>query len=124
MPPPLADGSGELRICGVCGDGFVNGSFLRIRRKHYPFVKTSNLSANTQYFVVFTSGNIKDTAGNAYAGISTYDFKTVNIINGTANNDTLTGTVSADTINGLAGNDVITGGAGTDSMNGGERSDL
>jgi Ca2+-binding RTX toxin-like protein len=85
---------------------------------------TSNLSANTQYFVVFTSGNIKDSAGNAYAGISTYDFRTVNIINGTANNDTLTGTASADTINGIAGNDVITGGAGTDSMNGGEGSDL
>jgi len=26
--------------------------------------------------LVFTPGNIKDTAGNAYAGISTYDFRT------------------------------------------------
>jgi Ca2+-binding RTX toxin-like protein len=74
--------------------------------------------------VVFTSGNIKDIAGNDYAGISTYDFRTVNIINGTANNDTLTGTVDTDIINGLAGNDIITGGAGTDGMDGGEGSDL
>ncbi len=74
--------------------------------------------------MVFTSGNIKDTAGNNYAGTSTYDFRTVNIINGTATNNTLTGTVNADTINGLAGNDIITGGAGTDSMDGGEGSDL
>ena len=85
---------------------------------------TSHLSANTQYFVVFTSSNIKDTAGNAYAGISIYDFRTANIVNGTVNNDTLTGSVNADTINGLAGNDIITGGAGTDSMDGGEDSDL
>jgi Ca2+-binding RTX toxin-like protein len=38
---------------------------------------TSNLANNTQYFVTFASGTVKDTAGNNYAGITTYDFRTV-----------------------------------------------
>jgi len=37
---------------------------------------TSNLSANTQYFLTFAAGTIKDLAGNSYAGVSNYDFKT------------------------------------------------
>jgi len=41
------------------------------------------------------------------------------IINGTNNNDTLTGTIAADTINGLAGNDQLTGGLGNDTLDGG-----
>jgi methionine-rich copper-binding protein CopC len=35
------------------------------------------LANNTSYYVVFESGNIKDLAGNAYAGTYTYDFTTV-----------------------------------------------
>ena len=37
---------------------------------------TSNLSGNTQYFVTFAAGTVKDLAGNAYTGTSTYDFTT------------------------------------------------
>ena len=127
----IAKGSGTITLRSGSATGTIVESFdaatsnrITLSGTTLTIDPTSDLSANTQYFVVFTSGNIKDTAGNAYAGISTYDFKTVNIINGTANNDTLTGTASADTINGLAGNDVITGGAGTDVMNGGDGSDL
>jgi Ca2+-binding RTX toxin-like protein len=127
----IAKGSGTITLRSGSATGTIVESFdaatsnrLTLAGTTLTIDPTSDLSANTQYFVVFTSGNIKDSAGNAYAGISTYDFRTVNIINGTANNDTLTGTASADTINGLAGNDVITGGASTDSMNGGEGSDL
>ena len=127
----IAKGSGAITLRSGSATGTIVESFdaatsnrLTLAGATLTIDPTSDLASNTQYFVVFTSGNIKDSAGNAYAGISTYDFRTVNIINGTANNDTLTGTASADTINGLAGNDVITGGAGTDSMNGGEGSDL
>jgi len=38
---------------------------------------TANLANNTQYFVTFASGAIRDLAGNAYAGSTTYDFRTV-----------------------------------------------
>jgi methionine-rich copper-binding protein CopC len=37
---------------------------------------TSNLAGNTQYFVTFASGSIKDLANNNYAGTTTYDFRT------------------------------------------------
>jgi Ca2+-binding RTX toxin-like protein len=127
----IARGTGTITLRSGSATGAVVESFdaatssrLTLSGSTLTIDPTSDLSANMQYFVVFTSGNIKDIAGNAYVGISTYDFKTANIVNGTANNDTLTGTVDADTINGLAGNDIITGGAGTDSMDGGEGSDL
>ena len=88
---------------------------------------TNNLANNTTYFVTFASGNIKDLAGNSYAGKTDYDFKTIaaiNTINGTSNADTLAGTAAADAINGLDGNDIITGAAGNDLMNGGNGSDI
>ena len=37
------------------------------------------LSFGTHYFVTFTAGSIKDLAGNAYAGTTSYDFTTQNI---------------------------------------------
>jgi len=127
----IARGTGTITLRSVSATGTIVESFdaatsnrLTLSGSTLTIDPTSDLAANTQYFVVLSSGNIKDAAGNAYAGISTYDFKTASIFNGTANNDTLTGTIGADTINGLAGNDVITGGAGTDIMNGGDGSDL
>ena len=47
----------------------VSGSALTID-------PTSNLAAGTQYFVVLPSGAVRDVAGNAYVGTSTYDFTT------------------------------------------------
>ncbi len=86
---------------------------------------TSNLAANTQYFVTFASGTVKDLAGNAYTGTSTYDFRTgAAPITGTEGNNTLTGTANADVINGLGGNDILTGAGAVDTMNGGNDSDL
>jgi serralysin len=126
----IARGTGTITLRSGSATGTIIESFdaatsnrLNLSGSTLTIDPTSNLLANTQYFVVFTSGNIKDTAGNAYAGISTYDFRTANILNGTGNNDTLNGTVNADTINGLAGNDIITGGAGADSMTGGTGAD-
>ena len=45
------------------------------------------------------------------------------LINGTNNNDTLTGTIAADTINGFAGNDQLTGSLGNDTLDGGQGQD-
>jgi Ca2+-binding RTX toxin-like protein len=80
---------------------------------------TSNLAYNTQYFVTFASGAIKDSAGNSYAGITTYDFTT-----GTATTPlTRTGTKGNDTLEGGAGNDILTGGKGADWLTGGAGKD-
>jgi uncharacterized delta-60 repeat protein len=38
---------------------------------------TANLASNTQYYVTFDAGSIKDLAGNPYAGTTAYDFTTL-----------------------------------------------
>jgi Ca2+-binding RTX toxin-like protein len=80
----------------------------------------ADLGNNTQYFVAFAAGSVKDMAGNNYAGNTTYDFTTIkNTITGTADNDNLVGTNGDDIVNALAGNDTIKGGLGADQMVGG-----
>ena len=39
---------------------------------------SNDLAGNTQYFVTFASGTVKDLAGNSYAGTTAYDFITNN----------------------------------------------
>lgn len=96
----------------------VSGSTLTID-------PTNNLDNDTQYFVTFASGSVRDIASNAYAGTTAYDFRTVaNTITGTAGVDTLTGTAAVDAINGLGGKDTLTGGAGNDTLDGGTGNDI
>ena len=47
----------------------ISGSALTIN-------PTANLANETNYFVTFTAGSIKDLAGNSYSGTTTYDFTT------------------------------------------------
>jgi Ca2+-binding RTX toxin-like protein len=88
---------------------------------------TNNLAFNSGYSVEFAAGSIKDLAGNAYAGTTTYNFTTSDtvVVNGTARADVLTtnGINTAAVMNGLAGNDTITGGAGNDTLDGGAGKD-
>jgi Ca2+-binding RTX toxin-like protein len=128
----IARGTGSIQIRSGSATGTVVETFgaaasarLTLSGSTLTIDPTNNLSASTQYFVTFASGTIKDTAGNAYAGTTTYDFTTqANTVTGTANADTLTGTAGIDVINGLGGNDIITGAGGTDILNGGEGSDI
>ena len=69
-----------------------------------------NLANSTNYFVTFASGNIKDSAGNAYSGTTTYDFTTI------AASATTIFTASDDTITGDAGNNTLDGGGGIDCV--------
>jgi methionine-rich copper-binding protein CopC len=68
----------------------VSGSTLTID-------PTSALATDTQYYLVFASGTIKDLAGNSYAGTSAYDFTTIDT---TA--PTVTGFTPADGATGVA----------------------
>ncbi|HSH88335.1 MAG TPA: Ig-like domain-containing protein, partial [Ramlibacter sp.] len=87
---------------------------------------TANLLYSTGYRVEFFEENIRDLAGNGYAGTFSYNFTTqaAPVFNGTNGDDTYTGSAGDDTINGLAGNDVLDGSAGNDSIDGGPGNDL
>ena len=130
----IARGTGNIEIrsgsaTGTLVESFnaASSSLLTFSSSTLTINPTASLSSSTKYFVVVASGTVKDSAGNSYAGISTYDFTTaaaVAGITGTSGSDTLTGTTGIDTMNGLAGNDVLSGLAGLDVMNGGEGSDI
>jgi methionine-rich copper-binding protein CopC len=82
----------------------------------------ADLAYSTAYKVEFAAGTIKDLAGNAYAGTTSYNFTTgaaAQTLTGTASADTLTAGTGADTITALGGNDLLTGGAGNDALDGG-----
>jgi methionine-rich copper-binding protein CopC len=65
-----------------------------------------NLGYSTGYKVEFGNGTIKDLAGNAYRGSSSYNFTTQSAPNQTIGNDVLSGG---------QGDDSFDGGAGTDT---------
>jgi hypothetical protein len=91
----------------------ISGSTLTIN-------PSKDLGYSTGYRVEFSSGTIKDIAGNSYAGGSNYNFTTVDsIVNGTSGSDNLVGTKAADSLFGLAGNDTLDGGLGNDTLSGG-----
>ena len=76
-------GTGSIQLRSGSASGTVVESFdaasssrLSISGSTLTVDPTSTLSANTQYFLTFAAGTVKDLAGNSYAGVSTYDFKT------------------------------------------------
>ena len=77
-------GTGAIQLRSGSASGTVVESFdaasssrLSISGSTLTVDPTSTLSANTQYFLTFAAGTVKDLAGNSYAGVSTYDFKTL-----------------------------------------------
>ena len=131
----IQKGTGLIQLHSGSATGTVIESFavassnrLAISGNTLTIDPTSNLVNNTQYFVTFAAGTIKDLAGNRYAGITTYDFKTINVVTGTSGNDKLNGLAGADNLIGGLGNDtygvnntgdVVTenANAGTDTVN-------
>lgn len=77
-------GAGTISIHSGSASGAVVESFNAASSSNLTFSGTTltidpalNLLNNTQYFVTFDAGTVKDIAGNSYIGTSTYDFKTV-----------------------------------------------
>jgi methionine-rich copper-binding protein CopC len=54
----------------------TNSSNLSINGNTLTLNPSNDLANNSHYYVTFTSGTIKDLAGNSYAGTSSYDFTT------------------------------------------------
>ena len=71
---------------------------------------TANLGYSTGYRLEFAAGSIKDTAGNSYAGTTSYNFTTVAV----SAAQSVTGTAQSDSFQSASGNDTFDGGAGTD----------
>ncbi len=80
---------------------------------------SADLAPSTGYKVQLDAASLTDTAGNPFAGLSTYNFTTQapvgQVIGGTAAAETLTGGAGDDTLTGAGGNDTLEGGAGTDT---------
>ena len=68
---------------------------------------TSNLAPNTRYFLTIPAGSLTDRAGNPFAGSSTYDFRTTNVVSGGTANDILSFSATVDRLSGLAGGDTF-----------------
>ena len=98
----IQKGSGLIQLHSGSATGTVIESFeaassnrLAISGNTLTIDPTSTLANNTQYFVTFASGAIKDLAGNSYEGTTTYDFKTISFVNGLPTGTvTITGTAT------------------------------
>ncbi len=107
-------GTGTIHLRVGSATGAITESFdaatsnrLSISGGRLTLNPTSNLSTNTRYFLTFPAGSLTDRAGNPYAGTTTYDFRTVNAVTGTAANDILSFTSTVDRLTGLAGADTF-----------------
>jgi len=121
-------GTIEIRIASATGEiteeifesfDAATSTRLRLFEKELSIDPIKILDDSTQYFVVLSTGAVRDRAGNEQIGISTYNFTTA-LPRPTAGNDRIPGTWSDDLILGLAGNDTLIGGTGNDVLDGGE----
>jgi uncharacterized delta-60 repeat protein len=76
---------------------------------------TASLAIGTRYGLEFSADSLKDLAGNAFAGATSYDFTAAGL-SGTDGDDQLQGTSGNDTFTPGLGNDSIDAGAGTDTV--------
>jgi methionine-rich copper-binding protein CopC len=74
---------------------------------------TADLGFGTGYKLEFAAGSIKDLAGNAYAGTTSYNFTTKAATDAPK---VLTGSSAAELFTGGSGNDTVDGGAGIDTV--------
>jgi hypothetical protein len=89
----IAKGAGTIAIHSGSAAGPVVESFDAATSPNLIFSGSTltidpawNLSNNTQYYVTFAPGTVRDVAGNDYAGTDTYDFRTaVDLIAPTVN---------------------------------------
>ena len=103
----------------------ISGNILTIN-------PTANLAYSTGYSVEIAAGAVRDLAGNAYAGTSTYNFTTGGPPDGPApspevvgsgGNDNLVGSTGDDRMSGGGGNDRLNGRGGNDTIDGGDGTD-
>ncbi|PZV03177.1 MAG: hypothetical protein DCF23_10325 [Cyanobium sp.] len=107
-------GTGSIQLRVGSADGPITESFdaatstrLSISGTGVTINPTSNLAPNTRYFLTFPAGSLSDRAGNPFAGTSSYDFRTTNVVSGGPASDILSFTSTVDRLTGLAGADTF-----------------
>ena len=80
-------GTGTIAIHSLSATGTVVESYdaatsakLTIEGNTLTINPTANLANSSHYFVTFDAGTIRDTAGNSFAGTTSYDFTTANML--------------------------------------------
>ena len=78
---PIARGTGSLVLKTAAGATIetfdaATSNRLALSGSTLTIDPTSDLANGTNYYLTFAAGTVKDLAGNAYAGITTYDFTT------------------------------------------------
>ena len=127
-------GAGTLQLRGGSPSGVVIEAFDAASSPRITLVEnqlvvdpTKLLAAGTTYFLVVEPGAVQDSAGNAFQGLSTYNFTTGSTGGDARTGDTadnsLAGGVAHDLLVGAAGNDTLNAGAGNDTLNGGTGND-
>ena len=113
---PISIGAGTISITNSTGtviqtfDAAASAS-VSISGNVLTIHPSSSLLNGASYQIVVPLGAVKDTAGNAYAGIGNYTFTTIatgQVFIGTSANDTFAGTPGNDTIDGAAEIDTAT----------------
>ena len=83
---------------------------------------SADLAFDTGYRLDIAAGSVLDAAGNAYAGTTSYNFRTGGppaVVNGSAGADALVGGSGDDQLFGLGGDDTLNPGAGSNQLDGG-----
>ncbi|NKE65381.1 hypothetical protein RAMLITH_06070 [Ramlibacter sp. RBP-2] len=93
------------------GNVTISGNILTID-------PTEKLAYSTGYSVEIAAGAVRDLAGNAYAGTTTYNFTTGGPPDGPAPSPEVVGTGGPDNLVGSTGDDRVSGGGGNDTLNG------
>jgi parallel beta-helix repeat protein len=124
----------HLSYTATLADGSALPAWLVFDAATRTFSGTPTDTASGTYAVQVTASDASNTKVSDSFTLAVQDVPaTATIINGTPNNDTLTGTAAAeqlfggagnDTINGGAGNDVLIGGTGADKLTGGAGADV
>ena len=113
---PITRGTGNILLKTAAGVTVATldaatSSNLSIAGNTLTINPTADLAFSTGYRVEFAAGSIKDLAGNAFTGTTSYNFTTV----ADTASQTFTGTADADSFTSRLGNDTIDGGAGIDT---------
>lgn len=115
----IAKGTGSIVLKTAAGVTVATydaatSSNLSISASTLTINPTADLANSTGYKLEFAAGSVKDTAGNSYAGTTSYNFTTAAATVSVA--QFVTGTALNDSFQSAGGNDTFDGGSGTDTV--------
>jgi hypothetical protein len=112
---PILRGFGDITLKTASGMTVAvfdaaSSSNLSIKDNTLTINPSNDLSLSAGYKLEFVVGAVRDTAGNSYAGSTSYNFTTKQGVN------VLSGTSASESFTSGSGNDTIDGGSGLDKV--------